>query len=90
MQKDFARFRAVVNEDAAVQARLRRHEDPVGIARELGYDVTREDFEAAMKDEATELTEFELELVSGGTEASAWGKVIPSPTTNQRAREAAE
>ena len=73
MQKDFQRFRAVINEDAAIQARLRKREDPVGIARELGYDVTREDFEAAVKDDNTELSEFELELVSGGADAT-WNK----------------
>jgi hypothetical protein len=74
MQTDFTRFRAVMNEDAAIQARLRKGENPVTVAQELGYDVAPEDFETAVKDEAAELTEFELELVSGGVVASSWGK----------------
>jgi predicted ribosomally synthesized peptide with nif11-like leader len=79
MKKDFTRFRARMNEDAAVQARLRKREDPVEVARELGYEVSREDFESAVKDEGTELSEFELELVSGGVASTAsWGKLQPT------------
>ena len=79
MEKDFRRFRTRMNEDASVQARLRKHEDPVGVARELGYDVTRGDFERAVTDNGTELSEFELELVSGGVDASdSWGKLPTS------------
>ena len=36
MKKDFTSFRTKMNEDAAIQARLRKGEDPVGVLDQIG------------------------------------------------------
>ena len=76
MNHDLTQFRARLNGDPAIQERVRRGEDPVALAQSLGYDVSREDIEAAVRDDSIELTEFELELVSGGAGGESKGTLL--------------
>ena len=68
MNQELERFRAHLNENAGTQKRIRAGENPVEVARELGFDVSGDDFASALKDRHLELTEFELEMVAGGAE----------------------
>jgi predicted ribosomally synthesized peptide with nif11-like leader len=85
MHQELARFRARLNEDAALRERLRRGESPIDLAHELGFQLTQHDLDAAMHDGQVELTEFELELVAGGLSKGGWGEPA---TKYQKAAEA--
>lgn len=63
-------FRAKVAHDSALQAKVRglgadKGAEVVALGRELGFQFTQADLEAAL--EEGELSDFELEVVSGGT-----------------------
>ena len=79
MSQELDRFRTRLNDDPALQQRIRAGENPVEVAQQLGFDVSRADFARAVQDDQIELTEFELEMVSGGqiTEEAddAWNKL---------------
>ena len=83
-------FRTFVNENESVQAQIKAgladgSLDPLKLAAEHGYEVTPE---AAMQMKAThengelELTEFELEMVSGGS----WRRSVQAGELTQQAR----
>jgi predicted ribosomally synthesized peptide with nif11-like leader len=79
VNQELDRFRSRLNEDPDLQRRIRAGENPLDVAQQLGFDVTREDFASAVRDDQVELTEFELEMVSGGKEMSeasdSWSKI---------------
>jgi predicted ribosomally synthesized peptide with nif11-like leader len=83
MKKTLAAFRTRIDGDEAIRQRLRAGEDPVAVAHEIGYDVTWEDIQGAIEDSSVELTDFEMELVSGGVNTEGtWGKgVLPGTQT---------
>lgn len=67
-------FRQQVNQNAALQAEVARliqngsvdYAGLAGLARQHGHDVSTEDVSAALSAASDELSEFEMELVSGG------------------------
>ena len=71
MKESLATFRKAVNESEDLQEKLKGGTDLVELGKENGHDFSAEDVTAAyeeLQDSDEELTEFELESVSGG-----WG-----------------
>ena len=69
MKESLATFRKAVNESADLQEKLKGGTDLVELGKENGHDFSAEDVTAAyeeLQDSDEELTEFELEAVSGG------------------------
>jgi predicted ribosomally synthesized peptide with nif11-like leader len=72
MKESLATFRKAVNESADLQEKLKGGTDLVELGKENGHDFSAEDVTAAfeeLKDSDEELTEFELEAVSGGRQS---------------------
>ena len=69
MKESLATFRKAVNESADLQEKIKGGTDLVELGKENGHDFSAEDVTAAfeeLKESDEELTEFELEAVSGG------------------------
>ena len=87
MKESLATFRKAVNESADLQEKVKGGTDLVELGKENGHDFSAEDVTAAyeeLQDSDEELTEFELEAVSGGW-AAPWGRktgVIYKPKRN--------
>ena len=76
MKESLATFRKAVNESADLQEKIKGGTDLVELGKENGHDFSAEDVTAAyeeLQDSDEELTEFELETVSGGS-AAPWGR----------------
>jgi predicted ribosomally synthesized peptide with nif11-like leader len=74
MKESLATFRKAVNESADLQEKIKGGTDLVELGKENGHDFSAEDVTAAyeeLQDSDEELTEFELESVSGGR---AWAR----------------
>ena len=73
MKESLATFRKAVNESADLQEKIKGGTDLIELGKENGHDFSAEDVTAAyeeLQDSDEELTEFELEAVSGG--ADTW------------------
>ena len=69
MKESLATFRKAVNESADLQEKIKGGTDLVELGKENGHDFSEDDVKAAydeLQDSDEELTEFELETVSGG------------------------
>ena len=79
MKESLATFRKAVNESADLQEKIKGGTDLVELGKENGHDFSAEDVTAAyeeLQDSDEELTEFELETVSGGRR---WSKAEGKP-----------
>ena len=69
MKESLATFRKAVNESADLQEKIKGGTDLVELGKENGHDFSAEDVIAAyeeLQDSEEGLTEFELDVVSGG------------------------
>ena len=69
MNQTLTNFRQAVADSADLQEKVRGGADLVALGKEIGYDFTQEELTAGWKQlqESEEgLTEFELDVVSGG------------------------
>ena len=65
----FEKFRNMVNNDAAIQERIKSGENVLDIAKSQGFEFTEAEFNnqmEALSAEDAELNDFELEMISGG------------------------
>ena len=71
MKESLVTFRKAVNERADLQEKLKGGTDIVELGKENGHDFSQEDVTAAYKElqdaDDGELTEFEIEVVAGGS-----------------------
>ena len=77
MKESLATFRKAVNESADLQEKIKGGTDLVELGKENGHDFSAEDVTAAyeeLQDSDEELTEFELESVSGGSHFGPRGR----------------
>ena len=76
MNETLTNFRKAVSDSTDLQEKVKAGADLVALGKENGYEFTLEELEAGWKElqESDEgLTEFELDVVSGGQEGSAGG-----------------
>ena len=76
MNETLTNFRKAVSDSSDLQEKVKAGADLVALGKENGYEFTLEELEAGWKElqESDEgLTEFELDVVSGGQEGSAGG-----------------
>ena len=74
MNETLTNFRQAVADSTDLQEKVKAGADLVALAKENGYEFTQEELEAGWKElqESDEgLTEFELDVVSGGQERKA-------------------
>ena len=70
MNETLTNFRQAVADSAALQEKVKAGADLVALGKESGFEFTQEELEAGWEElqESDEgLTEFELEVVSGGS-----------------------
>ena len=70
MNDTLTKFRQAVSDSTDLQEKVKGGADLVALGKENGYEFTQEELESGWKEleESDEgLTEFELEVVSGGT-----------------------
>ncbi len=76
MNQTLTNFRQAVADSADLQEKVRGGADLVALGKEIGYDFTQEELTAGWKQlqESEEgLTEFELDVVSGGQSRGGGG-----------------
>jgi predicted ribosomally synthesized peptide with nif11-like leader len=73
-------FRQKVNGDASLQEQIRTAEslDVIAIAKASGFEFTQQELQSVVAENNEELSEFELEMVSGGWMPDH-RKIVPSP-----------
>ena len=61
-------FREAVNDSEELQGRILAGDDPVEVAKEVGFEITIQELETYLGnlDQEVELNDFELSAVSGG------------------------
>ena len=73
MNETLTKFRNAVSDSSDLQDKIKGGADPVTLGKENGYDFSREELNTGWKElqESDEgLTEFELDVVSGGGRGS--------------------
>ena len=76
MNQTLTNFRQAVSDSTDLQEKVKAGADLVTLGKENGYDFTQEELNAGWKElqESDEgLTEFELDVVSGGQEGAGGG-----------------
>ena len=76
MNETLTKFRNAVSDSADLQEKVRGGADLVALGKENGYDFSQEELESGWKElqESDEgLTEFELDVVSGGQMGTGGG-----------------
>ena len=74
MNETLTNFRQAVADNADLQEKVKAGADLVALAKDNGYEFTQEELEAGweeLKESDEGLTEFELEVVSGGYHSRA-------------------
>ena len=76
MNETLSKFRNAVSESTGLQEKVKAGADLVALGKENGYEFSQEELNAGWKQlqESDEgLTEFELDVVSGGQEGAGGG-----------------
>lgn len=71
-----SKFRDAINASEDLQDQIRSGADLMAMGKENGFEFTAEELGATLNDLGDELSDFELEVVSGGTQFNAFGKPV--------------